>query len=188
MVRSKFFLFAPLLAAATLLFCGCEQFAEAWEEAISGSSSSDSEKTRYTIAICGEVQYPRAGEMETEITTFDGKSIWIKRLPVLTSSNIQEVTLTPNTAKPNHFDLVLKLTGRGAMLWSQMVGHYQDTPVVLLIDGVYQCRFIPRPLRDENSVYAVIPGPFDSVTANGVQKYSKKNYNTLSPSPTRPLW
>ncbi len=188
MTKLKFFVIIPLLAM-TVLFCGCEQFAEAWEEALSGAGGGESSyEPRYVITICGEVQYPRAGEMEMEINTFDGKRLWIKRIPILTSTNIQEVTLVPNTSKPNHFDLVLKLTSRGAMLWSQMVGQYQETPVVLLIDGVYQCRFIPRPLKDDESLYAIIPGPFDSVTANGVQKYSKKNQETMNPSPTRPLW
>ncbi len=185
--------------SASVLFCtavllagsGCEALSEAWEEALSGasgSSSGDEAQTRYVITVLGVLKHARGGDLEMEVNTFDGKSIWVNRLPLLSSAHIAEVRLSPSTMKPNFYDLNLILTERGAMLWSQMAARYSDEPVVLMVDGVFQCVFQPRPIQGDSSLVAVIPGPFDPVTAGGIEKFSKKNQSKLNPSPTRPLW
>ncbi len=179
--------FRSLMMAAVLGLCGCEQFQEAWEEATTQKESSwgQSYEPKYVMGMFQIVKYPRAKDLESEITTFTGEKIWINTNQFFSSKNVKEIKLIPRADRPDAFDLSVRLDDRGMRLWTVMAQEFRGREVVLMIDGVYQCRFEPLPLKSDEDEWAVIRYPFDEVTANALVKYAKKNYGHFNPSPSR---
>jgi len=54
--------------------------------------------------------------------------------------------------------------------------NFRGQKMALLVDGVYYRKIAPRVIRGEG-MFVVLRGPFDTVTATGIQKNSKPNYN-----------
>ena len=171
------------------LLPGCAQVKEAFRTAITGESDcedpySSEFKPKYALGLYQIVKYPRAGKLESELTTFDGKTVWINTNQFFSSKNIEEVRLLPRSDRPDAYDLEVKLDRRGKILWSMLAANYRNEPMALLLDGIYVNAFSPQPLAHEDAEWVVIPGPFDAVTAAGILKYAKKNHEYFNPSAT----
>ncbi len=177
-------------AAALLLFCvtGCEAFSEAWKEATSPEASKstwgEEYKPKYVMTLFQIVDYPRAGDLEAEISTFDGKKVWINTNQFFSSKNIKDIKLLPRADQPDTYDLAIQLDDRGVRIWTMMALEFRDRKVAMMIDKYYEGAFIPQPLANEEATWVIIKFPFNQVTAAGLQKFAKKNYEHFNPSPT----
>ena len=179
-------------AAAVLLlaFCaGCETLEEAWNESMNSSSGSsggswfsEDYKPKYLFGLFATVKYPRGmRELEREITTFEGKKMWINTNQFLSSRHVQEIRKMPRADVERTYDLALKLSDTGVRIWTMLSQQFSQEPLVMLIDDYYQCSFCPRPPADVDENWVVISYPFDEVTAKGMEKYAKKNFKHLNP-------
>ncbi len=176
-----------LIALATLpLMNGCDEFKEAWEDAMTPTKSAFGEEyqPKYVMSLYQVVKYPRAGDLEAEISTFDGKKLWINTNQFFSSKQIKDIKLIPRTDRPDCYDLALQLDERGSRIWTMMSLQFRDDPVAMLIDKYFQCTFNPQPLDSDEESWVVIKYPFDQVTAQGLQKYAKQNYKYFNPSAT----
>lgn len=179
-----------MLAAMVLLpLFGCAEFKDAFREAFGQGSSTDDEsfgveyKPKYVIGVYQVVKFPRGGELEKPISTFDGKVVCVNSNQFFSSKNIEEVKLLPRSDRPDTYDLRVKLDRRGLILWSMLSLEYRDAGMALLVDGVlYITTFQPKPLENEDAAWVVLPGPFDPVTSAGILKYARKNYDHFNPS------
>ena len=79
-----------------VLFSGCEAIQEAWEEAmdpdteITDNPNSSEYKRKYVIHVNSIVRHPtRSGELEREIPTLDGGTVWINTNQLFSSKNIK---------------------------------------------------------------------------------------------------
>lgn len=183
-IRFGRFLLLPLLL---LVLSGCEQFKEAWADATDPNASSWGKKyePKYVMALFQIVKYPRAGELESEITTFDGEKIWINTNQFFSSKHVKEIKLLPRADRPDTYDIALNLDDRGCRIWTILANEFRGKEILMMLDGYYQCRFSPQPLSSEEATWVVIQHPFDEVTARGLEKYAKENYEHFNPSPTR---
>ncbi len=179
-----------LAAAAilTLVLAGCESFETAWSEALASSGGNvswgEEYKPKYVLSLFQIVDYPRAGDLEAEISTFDGKKIWINTNQFFSSKHVKDIKLLPRVDRPDCFDLALQLDERGCRIWTMMALEFREKQVAMTIDKYYQCSFNPEPLATEETNWVTIKYPFDKVTATGLQKHAKKNYKHYNPSPT----
>ncbi len=173
-------------AAALLAVTGCETLNEAWEEALTPSKSTFGEEyqPKYVLALYQVVKYPRAGDLEAEISTFDGKKLWINTNQFFSSKQVKDIKLLPRADRPDCYDIALQLDERGSRIWTMMSLQFRDEPVAMMIDKYFQCTFNPQPLDSDEETWVVIKYPFDQVTAHGLQKYAKQNYKYFNPSPT----
>ena len=175
-------------AVLLLAFCaGCETFEEAWNESMNSSSGgswfSEEYKPKYRFGLFAQVQYPRGlRDLERQITTFEGKKLWINTNQFLSSAQVQEIRRIPRADVEKTYDLALKLNDTGVRIWTMLAQQFSQEPLVMLIDEYYQCSFCPRPLPDVDTNWVVISYPFDEVTAKGMEKYAKKNYHHLNPT------
>lgn len=182
----KSILYSTLLLAALAVLTGCETLSDAWDEAMKPSTSSWGEKykPRYVLGFFQIVKNPRAGDLEAEISTFDGRKIWINTNQFLSSKNIKEIKALPRVDRPDCFDIALNLDDRGCLIWSSLAAEFREKPIVLMADNFFQCTFIPQPLGAVDETWVVIHYPFDEVTAKGMEKFGKTNYKHFNPSPT----
>lgn len=173
-----------------LAFCGgCEMFEEAWNESMNSSSSGsggswfgEDYKPKYRFGLFAQVKYPRGlRELERQITTFEGKKIWINTNQFLSSAHVQEIRRIPRADIEKTYDLALKLSDPGVRIWTMLAQQFSEEPLVMMIDDYYQCSFCPQPLPDVDSNWVVIGYPFDEVTAKGMEKYAKKNFQHMNP-------
>lgn len=176
--------------AAVLLLgiAGCEAFSDAWKDAMnpetSKSSWGEEYKPKFVMTLFQIVDYPRAGDLEAEISTFDGKKVWINTNQFFSSKNIKDIKLLPRADQPDTYDLALQLDERGVRMWTIMAIDFRDKKVAMMIDKYYEGSFSPQPLASEDATWVVIKYPFNQVTAAGLQKFAKKNYEFFNPSPT----
>ncbi len=182
------FVWMLTMAAMTALLCGCEAIEDAWNESTSKDDDSgfsffgEPYTPKYVIAFFEEVRYPRAGELEQEVTTFDGRKLWINTNQLMSSKHIREVKLEQRIDQPDRYDLKLRLTESGCRIWTLMALKYQDEKVALFLDNHYIGSFNPEPLADEDAEWVAIRYPLDEVTARGVEKYARKNFKNYNPS------
>ncbi|MDD5697095.1 MAG: hypothetical protein PHH77_00610 [Victivallaceae bacterium] len=160
-------------AAAAMLIAGCEILDEAM---------TPKPKNRYVLSFHQIIKYPRAKDLEQKIVTFDGREIWINANQFFSSHNIEQVKLIPRRDKKDFYDLSLKLDYPGILKWIQLSMHFRNQPMALLIDGRFYEFYTPEHLTDENDEWVLLTGPFDKVTAQGIQKYARKNYITFNPN------
>ena len=178
------FICAVILTAA---LTGCDTFREAFREAMSGESSrsedpnSENYQPRYIVGIFSIVKYPRAGELEREINTFDGKTIWINTNQLFSSKNIRDAKAVARPGNPEIFDLQFKVDRFGKLQWQLLSGNHNDEPVALVVDGVYFASFYPEPADDDASSWVTLRVGINPVTARGIARNAKKNYTNLNP-------
>jgi hypothetical protein len=180
MIRHLILAFAALLVLAGT---GCESIDLTWEEVLSGKMQDKKKEVKYVLTVHKFVKYPRANNLEQEITTFDGRKLWINTNFFIHSNHIMDVKLIPRDGKKDFYDLELKLDRKGAMKWLQMTLHFRGQPMAVLIDGMYYRTFVPEKLTTEDDEWVLLEGPFDAVTAKGIKKYAKINYNIFNPDP-----
>ena len=166
---------------------GCEAFKEAWEEAMdpeaetTDNPNSPEFKRKYVVHLNAIVKYPRAGELEREINTFDGKTIWINTNQLFSSKNIRDAKAVARPGNPEIFDLQFKVDRFGTLQWQLLSGNHNDEPVALVVDGVYFASFYPEPADDDASSWVTLRVGINPVTARGIARNAKKNYTNLNP-------
>jgi hypothetical protein len=176
-IMKKYFVLLTL--PILLLLVGCETLDLSWDEIMDGGDSSDFSFTekyepKYVLTFHQVVKYPRATLLEKKIATYDGRELWINTNYFLGSKNIKEVMLKK---RPNSglYDLVLSLDRRGRMQWDLLSLNFKGQKMALLVDGVFYRKITPTVINDESTM-VILRGPFDTVTATGIQKNSKKNF------------
>ena len=134
----------------------------------------------YVISIHDVVKYPRSETLEQEVTTFDGKRVYINTNSLIHSRNISKIELMPNQKDPQFCDLKLSLDRRGKMLWGNLATDRKGQNVALIVDGVLYRIFKPAQ-RGEEADAVIMTGPFDRNTAYNLAKNSEKNYGIFNP-------
>ena len=134
----------------------------------------------YVLSIHEVVRYPRSEELDLEVTTFDGKRIYINTNSMIHSRNISKIEITLNKKDPQFCDLKLTLDRRGKMLWGNLATMFKGRDVALMVDGILYRVFKPAQLGEEAEA-VIITGPFDRNTALNIAKNSEKNYGIFNP-------
>ena len=179
--------FGLLILAATV---GCEAFKEAWAEAmdpeteITDDPKSEDYRRKYVIHLNSIVKYPRAGELEREISTFDGKTVWINTNQLFSSKNIRDAKAVSRPGNPDVFDLQFKVDRFGKLQWQLLSGNHSSEPVALVVDGVYFTSFYPEPAENDSADWVTLRVGINPVTARGIARNAKKNYISLNPDST----
>jgi hypothetical protein len=163
----------PVAALSVLLMSGCEVLQDAMKE---------ERKTSYVLSLHQIVKYPRSKELEKKITTFDGHEYWINTNQFFHSRNIEKVELIPSKERKGYYDLSLQLDHNGILKWIQLSMQFKDEKLVLMIDGNFYKLYTPEQLADEEDQWVLLKGPFDKVTAKGIQKFAHKNYIYFNPN------
>lgn len=133
-------------------------------------------KPQRIITINSVVKYPRAKDLEKEIMTFSGQKVWVNTSSYLHSKSIEEIELVKRDPEGNFYDLKLKLSNHGKLIWMQISTGYSFQQLGIVIDGLFYRTFKPQPMGKDDD-YATIEGPFDKYTAEQVKKYAKTNYD-----------
>lgn len=177
-----------LFLVGFLLFSmtGCEYMKEVFQEAMdpeSGKSddpNSDNYRMRSVVGVFAIVRYPRASELEREIDTLDGGTIWINTNQLCSSKNIRDARAVSRPGNPDVFDLMFRLDRSGKLQWEIMAGNFLDEPVALVIDDHYRGSFIPSPPKDDDDWVLVRVG-IDATSARNVERTAKANYEHMNP-------
>ncbi len=174
------FFFIPVLIFV-LLLSSCETLDLNLTKTPEGIDKSTLPK--WTISINEIVKYPRATRGEKEISTFSGRTIWIRKHYELNSKSITSITLVPDKERQNYFNLKVKLDRHGSLVAMRLSNDATHAPWAFLVDGVYyrSVEFNEPPLIEDYSEI-IIKGPFDKPLASFLQKYSKANYEHFHPT------
>ena len=164
-------------AIFSLLIVGCETIKEAMHP-----KDEKDKAPRYVITLHQIVKYPRASDLERQITAFDGRKYWINMNQFFHSRHIEEVKLVPSKEREGYFDVLMKLDPSGIMKWVQLSMHFKREKMAMLIDGHFYELYTPDQLADENDEWVLLRGPFDKVTAGGIKKYANKNFLFFNPN------
>ena len=170
--------------ALTLTFCGCDLVMEAMdaENAIgSDDPSSDAYKARFVLGVFGIVEYPRASQLEREVTTANGESIWINSNQSFSSKHLKDAKVVPRPGNPEICDLKFRFDRAGRSQWEVLAGNHRGEEVVLVVDGRYMAHFIPEPPDENNRNWVTVRVGIDPYTARGIAKNAKKNYTYYNP-------
>jgi len=169
-----------ILVLGCTLVAGCEF--EKWANSDEkGSEDKDDGKPHYVITVNELVKYPRAENLEREIMTYDGRTVWVNTNPYMHSRNIESIELVPVPEKKGFYHLKLKLNRRGKMIWMQLAAQFSNRQVAFLVDGIFYRAFVPQALQNEELGTVIIEGPFDVYTAKTLQKYAPINFKIFSP-------
>jgi hypothetical protein len=171
--------FILLILSIFVVLSGCETLDLSWKDIMDADADSDFSfgqeyEPKYVLTFHQVVKYPRATLLEKKIATYDGRELWINTNYFLSSKNIKDIKLKKRPSS-GLYDLVLELDRRGRMQWDLLSLNFRGQKMALLIDGVYYRKITPAVIAGEGS-YVVLHGPFDTVTAKGINKYGKDNY------------
>jgi hypothetical protein len=176
---------------AALAFAGCESLDLTWNDVLgkeksmddpsSSSSSTGKYEPKYALTFHQVVEYPRAEEVEKQITTFDGKKIWLNTNFFFSSREIVNAKMIERKDQKDFYDISLNLSRRGKMKWMNMAMNFRHSEIAIMLDGMYYRSFTPEVMTDEDTEWVTVPGPFDPVTAKGIVKYAEKNYDYYNP-------
>jgi preprotein translocase subunit SecD len=179
-------------AAALAFLCGCdslkvdeneEDFDNKGDKA--NSSIFSKKEPRYVISFHEIIKYPRASDIEKPINTLDGKKVYININQFVHSSDIMDARLIKLPNNENYYNIRLKFSSSGALRWHSMAINFKGREVAMLLDGQYLTSLIAQPLEDDEDEWVVIRGPFDSVTARGIQRNAARNFSIFTPDPNR---
>ncbi|MCP3968613.1 MAG: hypothetical protein GY750_20045 [Lentisphaerae bacterium] len=176
-----------LMVFIATVFCGCETVDLTWGE-ILGTKPTEMEfghQPRYVISLHQIVDYPRAKELEKRITTFDGKEIFININQFFSSSDITDAKLVPVKGEKHLYYVMMKLNHGGRLKWITLTMNFKHDRMALFVDGVFYAYYKPQQLISEDDTWVMLKVKFDQVTAKGIQKNAKKNYEYFHPAPSR---
>ncbi|MFA6713936.1 MAG: hypothetical protein WC082_04955 [Victivallales bacterium] len=166
-------IFLPLAALTLALTVGCELLEDAMK---------NKEQTSYVLSLHQIIKYPRSKDLEKKVTSFDGREYWINSNQFFHSRHIEKVKLIPSREREGFYDLSLKLDHSGILKWIQLSIQFKHEKLALLIDGNFYKLYVPDQLADEEDEWVLLKGPFDKITAKGIQKYAHKNYLIFNPN------
>lgn len=172
-MKKHFFPLSFLFISILLFTVSCETLEEALKDR---TKEEEMNELQYIFSINEVIDYPRATGLEREITSFSGKKLWINVNPFIHSRDVEEIKKIPSE-KAGFFDLQLKLTRRGRIMWTALIEQVRVTKFGVIIDGVFYRTFEPERIpKPEEAEWAAVKGPFDAVTADGLVKYAKGNF------------
>lgn len=183
------FIIVLLALGIVPLFTGCESFIEYLEETEqSENPNSDNYKPRFAVGVFNIVRYPRALNLERQITSLDGRTVWINTNQGFSSKNLRDARWIARPGNPDVCDLQFKLTRMGKTQWQMLSGGRAGEEVALVIDGRYVGNFIPEiPEDDLNFEWVTLRVGIDHYNAKGVAKFAKNNYIYFNPD-SRNWW
>ena len=175
----------PLITV--LFFCtGCELLKEAWEADMEYSSSnpnSEDYRARFVIGIFNVVKYPRATELEREISRSDGSSVWINTNQRFDSKRIRDARAIPRPGNPDLCDLQFRLDNEGKNHWQMLVASARGNAVALMVDQRCVGTFVPE-MPDSASdriTWVKLRIGVDPYTARGVVRFARSNHEHFNP-------
>lgn len=137
-----------------------------------GCLTDEPQRTGDTITIHAYANANHLYEMEREVEIRPDKTIFVHRLPILTSAVIQRIE--PYPVKQGK-GLRLHLDRRGQNRWMAPRRQYHGHYLVFMLDGHFRT-FIPVDGRTPVSIID-IPGPFDAEEADRIsdnhERYKK---------------
>ena len=168
-----------LISSIIVLLSGCETLDLSWDDIMSEDENSDFSfgkkyEPKYILTFHQVVKYPRGILVEKKISTFSGRDLWINTNYFLSSKNIKNISIKKRRAS-DLYDLVLDLDRRGRMQWDLLSLNFKGEKMALLVDGVFYRKITPVVVDGEGTA-VVLHGPFDTVTAKGIAKSAKDNY------------
>ena len=168
-----------LLAAAVvcLFLCSCA----AMEDIL--NMNLRKHEPKFTISINNYIKYPRGLDMEKTLMSVDGKKIIINRNSLINSAMIIDAIALQREDDPHSYDISLKLNQTALKIWMQL-SYDNYSQYVVLIDDAFYCMYKPDSGHDEDTEWVTLRGPFNEVFANGIEKFAKRNYRELNPSPS----
>ena len=161
--------------SAVMLFPGCETMKDIMKP-------PKVKENIYVLSLHQIIKYPRAKNLEREISTIDGRHFWINTNQFFHSRHIEEVKLIPRKDKKDFYDIAMKLDHNGIVKWVQLSMQFRSEKMALLIDGHFYKFYIPEPLANEEDDWVLLNGPFDKITAKGIEKYAHRNYIYFNPN------
>ena len=176
----KYLLIIPLFFS----LCGCEAFMEALElqeEGTSENPNSDNYRPRFVIGVFSIVQYPRASNLERQISTPDGNGVWINTNQNFSSKYLKDCRVIARPGDPDVCDLQFRLSRMGKIQWQMLYGAHRGEPVVLVVDSRYAGKFVPELPDEGNLEWITVRVGIDAYTAKGIAKFAKKNYTYYNP-------
>ncbi len=159
---------------SVLFMTGCEVLEEAMKD-------EEKNKPKYILSLHEIVKYPRSNELEKKVIAFDGTTYWVNVNQFFHSRHIEAAKLVPSKTRKGYYDLLLKIDYSGIVKWIQLSMYFRNKKLALLIDGQFYALYTPDQLADENDKWVLLTGPFDPITAKGIQKYAHKNYIKFNP-------
>lgn len=174
-------LVSGILAAAALLAAGgcSEGFKEAFDPM--GSSILNSEPA-YVVSFNEVIRHPRGvNRLEQRMITYTGREIWFKAHPALSSGDIREAQAVPIKDRPELCSLRFRLNRQGRLKWQILYQLHKETPLIMLIDGVWVGDFAPGSLDEPDQDWVDVDCAVDSVTAAGIVKHAPGNYQKVNP-------
>ena len=138
---------------------------------------------KYVISIHNFIRYPRGLDIEKTLMTIDGKKVIVNRNALIDSSMIMDAVALQREDDPHSYDISLKLNQTALKIWIQLSYDNLSNHAILL-DGHYHGVFKPDSGHDEDTEWVTLRGPFTEVFANGIEKFAKRNYRELNPSPS----
>ena len=95
--------------------------------------------------------------------------------------NIKRVKAIPRPGNPDLYDLEIKVDRFGRLQWQLLSGNRAGEPVALIVDGVYFVSFYPEQPENDSTYWIFLRVGLDPVTARGIARNAKKNYEILNP-------
>lgn len=135
-------------------------------------------KPEFQLSVNEIIKYPRASKIEKEISTVTGEKMWINVSPLLHSSAIKKVDLSPTDKSETSFDLILTLDNHGKIIWMQLSNQFANGRLAFIIDGICYKTFTPEMLamNQDDEPIVRIKGPFEKTIAEKIVEKSEKNY------------
>ena len=172
-MKKRLYPLSFLFITIALFTVSCEVLDEAMKDR---TKEEEMKKLQYVFTVNEIIDYPRANGLEREIPSFNGKLLWINVNTFIHSRDIEEIKKLPSEKK-GFYDLQLKLTRRGRIMWTALTEQVRVTKFGVIIDGVFYRTFEPERIpKPEEAEWAAVKGPFDAVTADGLIKYAKSNF------------
>ena len=119
--------------------------------------------------------------LDETVFTYTGQEIWYKSHPALSSNDIREAKAVPIKDRPELCTLQLRLNRQGRLKWQILYQLHKETPLIMLIDGVWVGDFAPGSLDDPDQEWVDVDCVVDSVTASGIVKHAPGNFQEAHP-------
>ncbi len=154
--------------------CGCETL----------DYEKNKKEPSYVMTINEIVRPPtKSKEIEKEVPSFSGKTIYVNTNAFLHSRNVQGIEIIPSVDRKGYYDLELRLDYHGKNIWMQLSVNKAYTKLAFLIDGVIYSAVMPDKISTEEDDLVYLRGPFDPVTAKSLKENAASNYKYFNGEP-----
>lgn len=130
------------------------------------------------VSIHEIIKYRRGEDNELMMpSSFEG-DVCVNNKQLLDSTEIKSVKKLP-VPDEDTFNLQLDLTDRGRKRWIGLSIAHKGEQLAFAIDGTVYRRFVPRQIYDDTTTSIIIDGPFDKITAEKLEKFSRPNFRRV---------